>query len=213
MQPEQPGGWHRREERGRAELCAARVRVGAAPAAPGADSCPGGCCAGPALVAPAPHLPGTRHPPSPPTPNPGYASPLRSDPDPPLGSSKALRGAGGPWSLPDRPIAASSVAGRGWRGEWNPEDAAAAAVDQPGPGSQVPALCSPASPPAFPLRTRARSASSFETGSPRPRRAPGVSSLALPFPQKAQSLPLPLSFLSLPGALFSSCTLESPDRG
>lgn len=45
MQPEQPGGWLRKEERGRAELCAVRVRVGAAPTGPGADSCPGGCCA------------------------------------------------------------------------------------------------------------------------------------------------------------------------
>lgn len=50
------------------------------------------------------------------SPRPRPASPLRSDRDPSLGSSKARRGAGAPQRLPAWPIKARSVAGRGGGG-------------------------------------------------------------------------------------------------
>ncbi|XP_047630225.1 collagen alpha-1(I) chain-like [Phacochoerus africanus] len=106
------------------------------PPVPRADSCPKGC----ATVGPWSPPPRSFPEPAPSLPL-RPASPLHSDRDPPLGSSKALRGAGGPWRLPSRPIASSrssSGTRRGWRGGRSHEDAAAASADEPGPAVPVP---------------------------------------------------------------------------
>lgn len=106
------------------------------PPVPRADSCPKGC----ATVGPWSPPPRSFPEPAPSLPL-RPASPLHSDRDPPLGSSKALWGAGGPWRLPSRPIASSrssSGTRRGWRGGRSHEDAAAASADEPGPAVPVP---------------------------------------------------------------------------
>lgn len=152
--PGRGAAWSRRVERGRAGLCARVCARGRRPPLSRGLTAVQGMLhwSGPGR----PHRAASRNPvpflPLRP------ASPLRSDPDPPQGSSKAQRGAGGPWRLPSRSIASRRGARRVRGGGRNREDAAAASADEPGPATPVPALHSPLCPLSLQL----------EGGFPRP---------------------------------------------
>lgn len=203
-------GWSRREERGRAGLCARVCARGRRhPLSRGLTAVPEDA----ARVRPL-SLPPRSFPEPSTLPPPRPASPLRSDRDPPLGSSKARRGAGRPRRLPARPLAGRrGAAGGGRKGEKR-QDAAAAAAEEPGPSIPVPALRGPAS-PAFPSRAPAPPQPPALQPAPHvPSRPPVFSrSPSLSLVRLSLSFPLPHSFLSFPGALFFSHVLESPDGG
>lgn len=106
---------------------------------------------GPALVAPAPHLPGTQHPPSPPI---RVASAQLPGPAPGFLESPAGRWGG--------IVESPRPAHRSWQrcrerleGRVRSRRCCRSSSGRTGTGIQVPALCSLASPPAFLLRARA----------------------------------------------------------
>lgn len=200
-------GGSRRAERGRAGLCAGVCARGRRhPLSRGADGCPGGCCprSGPGRSRPVPSRNGAPSPSHPA--RPCLCATTGTRPWVP-------RKPAGRWETPEatRPAPGGSRrSGERREGGEKREDAAAAAAEDQGPAIPVPALRGPASPPAFPSRASA------PPQPPAPKPVPHAPSSRPPPPpafsrspcgslrRLSLSFPLPLSFLSLPGALFSS---------